>query len=328
MSDQGGGPAPVAPSCARIATAPGDFNPCGPTNGIAYSPDGKLLAIATASRPPNVHVYRVSDGSLVHALDGIGDQAYAVAFSPDNSVLAVAGQRPDSANGQLDIVKLYDARSGSQLRALPASCGFYADSVAFSLDGTLIATAGFKGPIEIWRVSDGTQVTSIAYPTSVHNVHFAPKGSEIIVGGVDQRATVWAVPSGKQILELSPTTNEQSDATFAPDGAQIATTGPNNDIQIWDTASSKLLQRMSAHTAYVAHVLWLDQDHIVSNDWFGTIKWMSRQSSGDFVVSASWSTGTQSLGIAIAPDGKMLAAGGGDGSNSGFKFFAIDPKQL
>src|SRR5262249_46848715 len=150
----------------------------------------------------------------------------------------------------------------------------------------------------------------------VHNVHFAPHASAIILGGYDKRATVWEVPSGKQLLELSPTTDEMSDATFSPDGSQIATTGPDNDVQIWDASSAKLLQQVASHEAYVSHVLWLDQDTIVSNDWNGVITWMKRGLSGDFAVSTSWTT-LGGLGIAISPDGTMLAAGTAQGDPAG-----------
>jgi hypothetical protein len=313
------GAPPPPPACSSISAATGVFNPCEPAGVIAYSPDGQLLAIGGERlAPPNLLVYRMSDGALVHALDGIGREVYDISFSPDGNSIAVAGA-VDGAGG--DIVKLYDANSGEQLRSFPATCGFYSSSAAFSPDGSLLATGGYTGPIEIWRVSDATRVASIPYPTSVERVHFAPNGAAIIVAGYDARAVVFAVPSGEQLLELSPTSDETADAAYSPDGTLIATTGPNNDVQLWD-ASGMLLQRVPSHTQYVGHVLWLDDDHIVSADWSGVVTWMNRQPSGEFAVGTSFSGG---LGIAISPDRTTLAVSQRQGDQLGFGFVAIDP---
>lgn len=324
-----GGALPPEPSCDRIDTSPGNFNPCGSVETIAYSHDGALLAIGGEQRAPNVHVYRMSDGALVHAIDGIAQRTMSVAFSPDGAILAVGGQSPNGTvtMNQPDIVKLYDVKSGSELRTLPVSCGFYASSVAFSSDGALLATAGGWNDVEVWRVSDGTRVTDIPYPSSVHNVHFGPSDGTIIVGGYDKRATVWEIPSGKKVLELAPTTDEMAEAIYSPDGSQIATTGPGNDVQIWDAASGKLIQRIASHSAYVSHILWLDQDHIVSNDWSGVVTWMKRDSSSSFAVGASWSVDA-GLGIALSPDKKALALGRAQDGTPGFEFFAVDPAEL
>ena len=55
----GGAGAGVA-SCMTISTTPGTLNACGLTFGIAYSPDGQLIATATETGSPNIHVWRLS----------------------------------------------------------------------------------------------------------------------------------------------------------------------------------------------------------------------------------------------------------------------------
>jgi WD40 repeat protein len=301
------------PSCPQITVVAGQFNACGRANSIAYSPDGTLVAMGTESARPNVHLWRLSDGMLVRDIDGIGATTYKVAFSPDGRTL-VTGGGPESGEVLAvtpDIVKLWDASSGALLRTLPATCGFYVSAVAFSPDGSLLATSGATGPIEIWSVADGTLVQSIPYPSTVHNVHFSPDGAQLIAGGFDGRATIWNVAAGTLAMTLNGTASEMADAAFSPDGSQIVTTGADNALKLWDATTGTLLQTLTGHALYVSHVVWVSQDRIISNDWGGTIKSWTRGASG-FAASGGWSTGGQSLGIDLSPRGGIFVAGGYD----------------
>jgi len=319
-----GGPVQPPPDCSTIVTSIDTLNPCGHTFGLAFSPDGRYVAMGTEAAHPNAHVWRMSDGARVLDIDGVGAATYNVAFSPDGRMLVTAGgYNEGSSSLTTDIVKLWDVPSGALVRTVSAGCGFYASGAAFSPDGTLLATSGFTGPIEIWRLSDGVRVTSIPYPTTVHNVHFSPDGSKLIAGGVDERATVWSVPAGTLLLALSGTADEMADAAFSPDGAHIATTGMGNVIKVWDATNGTLLQTLTGHTAPVSHVVWVGPDRLLTNDWSGTINSWTRGPYG-FSMSDQWLTGGQSLGIALSPDGKTFGTGGMDQAGAeGFVFLPL-----
>jgi WD40 repeat protein len=303
-------PMPIAP------TTDGRFQAAGRTTTIAFSPDGRILATGTDTPPLNVHLWRVNDGGLVRDIAASSGEVHAVAFSPNGQTLAVVGE---GALNDGPVAKLFDVASGTLLRAFPVTCGFYADAVSFSSDGTLLATAGYKDAVEIWRASDASLVVRLPYATSVHNVHFSPSGSQLITGGVDRRATIWNVPGGTATMTLAGIADEMADAAFSLDGQQIiSTSSEGNAIKLWDARSGALLQTLSAHAAYVSHVVWIDADHFVSNDWVGMVHLWARGAAGAFSLSRSWSTGGQSLGIAVSPDKTELAAAGTTAAGDGF----------
>src|SRR4029077_16726836 len=121
--------------------------------GIAYSPDGRYIATATETARPNIHIWRLSDGALLEDLDGHGGGddigSNAVAFSPDGTMLATAGNANvpagcgiSSTTSDPTEVKLWDVATGNLLRTVPTDTGSYAYSVKFSHDGSPPVTAG------------------------------------------------------------------------------------------------------------------------------------------------------------------------------------------
>jgi WD40 repeat protein len=310
--------APALSLCDPISTYPGDINLCGRTFGLAFSPDGQIIASASDTPPPNVHLWRLSDGVRLHDLPGFLVVTYNVAFSPDGRLLAAAG---NVGQGSTDTVKIYDVASGAEVRTLPTSSGFYSSAAVFSNDGVWLATAGAMGSIEIWRASDWTRVLAIPYPASVHNLHFAPSGSRLITGGVDQVATVWDIPSGNQVFTLSPIAGEMADAEYSPAGNLIASTGPGNGVLIWDAATHAVVQTLSGHAAYVSQTVWVDQNTLLSDDWSGVVKIWARATTAEFMLRSSNQTGAQGLKMAVSPDRKCAAVeAGAEPSGSGFMF--------
>jgi WD40 repeat protein len=319
----------VATTCAPIATATGVLNPCGHSFGVAYSPDGQILAVGSDSETPSVHLWQLSDGMPLHNLDiQTIDTTYNLAFSPDGKTLATAGYLHLATGNSLDdsdsaLVRLWNVSTGALIRSFAVDTGFYADTVAFSHDGIFLATGGYWNKAEVWRVADGTRVLSIPVPTSVHNVHFSPDDSQLIVATVDGVVKIWDVATGKLILDTITTTQEMADADFSPDGKQIASTGDGNVIRLWNATTSELLQTLGGHAAYISHVVWVDQNRLLSDDWSGVVILWTRGDSGTFAATTSWSTGGQALGIAVSPDKTKFVTGGGTASQDGFVFLSL-----
>jgi WD40 repeat protein len=187
----------------------------------------------------------------------------------------------------------------------------------------MIATSGQLGAAQIWQASDGALVRTIPVPTSAHNVHFSPDDTLLVVATVDGKVNIWNVQTGALALGVT-TTSEMADADYSPDGRRIASTGDGNVVQIWDAASGTRLQVLTGHSAYISHVVWVDSDRLLSDDWSGGIKLWQRDASGSFALAKSWSTGGQGLGMAVLPDRSAFAVGASGGGVDGFAFYLLD----
>jgi WD40 repeat protein len=326
----GTGGAPVSYP-GTITTTPGTLNYCsGRTTAVAFSADGQLIATATDTARPNIHVWRLSDGALIHSLDGHGNGSpgsYSVAFSPDGSKLATAGYAappPGCSLGSTtnfpDVVKLWDLATGALLRNIPATTNVYASAAQFSPDGTRLVTGGASGAVQVWNVADGTVLASMPAPYTTYNARFSPDGTRVVNAGSGMGG-VWNAANGSSVFSISGFEDEMNDAAYSPDGRTIVTTGTGLSLQFLD-ANGNLLQSFVAHsTNYMSHSLWVDNDHVVSQDWGGNIKSWTRDGTGKFVDSGTWSIKGMGFGLAISPDGKTLAVSG----DSGFTFIAYQP---
>jgi WD40 repeat protein/tetratricopeptide (TPR) repeat protein len=117
----------------------------GMIDDVAFSPDGKTLAIA--SRERNVHLFDVATGTLLDTLKGHPSAVQAVVFSPDGRTLA--------SGGSDQTVRLWNVQTGRELMQLdPGNVELGSVlTLAFSPDGKLLLTGGEGGTTAFWSAA-------------------------------------------------------------------------------------------------------------------------------------------------------------------------------
>jgi WD40 repeat protein len=120
-------------------------------SAVAWSPDGKRIASAdaaffdrTGTNTVDIRLWDAFDGSAVATLPDDTHAIFAVAFSPDSTLLASAHDG--------GTVVLWDVTAGRRMAILLAHKG-RANAVAFSIDGSTLASAGSDGMIKLWDVT-------------------------------------------------------------------------------------------------------------------------------------------------------------------------------
>lgn len=260
-------------------------------NSLAFSPDGRQVAIGTGAK--NVQLWNVATRTLETVLphpepvaavawagartlisgcaDGVvrfwslptpalpaSGVVNALAFSPDNRILAVAS----------DTLRLWDPRTRTPLGPALGPAGEAADGVAFSLTTPLLAAAFGDRTLRVWDIADpahprpiGAPVQAVTGTGVVESLTFDGSGTMIATGGDDDTVRLWAVhadsaPSPGAVL--SGFTGQVFSVAFLPHSDVLAAGSVDGSVRLWRVAgphdARQLGRPLSGFPAYVYSV--------------------------------------------------------------------------
>ncbi len=206
---------------------------------VAISADGKLLA--SAHKGQFLCVWELATGKLL-------DQRSAenhfdrVQFSPDGRLLA-------SASYHGGVLRLWKVTGVGVQATLKEERNLdphqLALTLAFSPDGTRLATGSFDHRVRLWNVAPNSPAPPEAgHTAAVVGVAYSPDGSTLATVSWDRTARVWDAATGKERTRYtSDTPYAFRTVHFSPDGKRLAATALDFVLRAWDPATGKLLQR-------------------------------------------------------------------------------------
>ena len=153
-----------------------DFATASVIDGVAFSPDGTLLAAAGGTSAGPVFLWDVATGQRLAALYAKGTAGYGVqgvAFSPDGTLLAAA-----SGDGD---VYLWGVTSHNLAATFRTSPSRLLSGVAYSPGGTLVAAGVWGAGVDdvyLWNVTTGKLAGTVPDPgaNNIWDVAFSPDG--------------------------------------------------------------------------------------------------------------------------------------------------------
>lgn len=220
--------------------------PSGAVNALAFSPDGKYLVagfgspgiVGLPSYPNPLKVWEVSTKSLIRRLSGHTNTCTSLEFSKDGTWLASSSR---DGTAILWSTKTWEAKHTLQNldrdTTTNASASAAVEGVTFSPDGKTLALASRDKTVQLWDVSSGTLLKSLAGHSSfVNAVAFAPDGRSLASGGNDQTARLWNAETGRELMQLDPgkiAVGQVQTLAFSPDGQSLLAGGGN--LAMWST---------------------------------------------------------------------------------------------
>ncbi|MFM7320826.1 MAG: SMP-30/gluconolactonase/LRE family protein [Armatimonadota bacterium] len=294
---------PPAPPPAAIAP---------PATALAYSPDGKTLAVGTFRA---VHLRDTATGRRRTIVSGPADAVRALAYSPDGTRLAIAGGVP-TASGEVLVV---DTATGKIVRTLREHRD-PVHAVAWLDGGKRLATASGDRTLRLWNPATGACLKVLKdHADSVQGVAASPDGSRLCSTGVDRSIKVWDARTGRALFTFSGRAHADTAYTlqFSPSGDRLLSAGGDRVAKLWtvgsDADATRVWRTLGGHgDAVHAAAFSPDGLHIATASadkgvglWSGPGGGFLRRLEGakDWVYA-----------VAFSPDGKRVAAGTYDGA--------------
>ena len=183
----------------------------------------------------------------------------ALAFSPDNQILASAGSD--------QCIHTWNANTGAPYEVLRGHTGTVS-RLSFANAATVMSVADdqrvvfwdLNPPWELARVIGSGDVDS-PLTDRVNALDFSPDGRVLATASGEPTRSgevkLWSVNDGKL---LNAFTNVHSDAVlslrFSPDGRYLASSSADRFVRVVELATGKVVKAFEGHTSYVLGVAW------------------------------------------------------------------------
>jgi WD40 repeat protein/serine/threonine protein kinase len=284
-----------------VATYPGRRDPLGQ---LEFDADGRSLILNSSF---SIQRWFFDQPGPVADPSGHGDEAWAVAFSPDGRVLA-SGSDDDGTD---DTLRLWDTATARLLGGWRAHPGTVS-SLAFSPDGRTLASAGLcpSENLRLWDVATGRLVASLdGHTDRVRSLGFSKDGALLVSTGSDRTIRLWDVRDGHALATLRGHTDTIRQVAFSADDRYLASAANDRYVFLWDIATGKVVR--SFRTLRPASAVQFSPDGAIlaAADEGGDINlWDATTGEKKHTIHSDHD---QLFALVFSPDGRSLAAAGG-----------------
>jgi WD40 repeat protein len=265
-------------------------------SALAFSPRGWPLVVGTESRRRARPEEEMPIDCWLLPNQFTPFESQALAFSPDGATLAAGDDqgRPRSSFGSVSVFSASYTAAGATtddtddpLRGVRLwdvenrqICGWFdwtgrgnaVRSVAFSPDGSLLATGGAVGEVLLWDVSGGQSRTNLlGHSQPVDCVAVSPDGKTIASGSPDKTVRLWDLARGTEQGRMEGQDGWTALA-FSSDGKRLAAGSESGKVVICDVPFTDAQRVLYDHRLAVRFVGFSDDGgHLASYSYDGRI---------------------------------------------------------
>jgi len=201
-----------------------------PGGGVAFSPDGSLVALFEELNPAKILIKNALTGETKLAITA--QTAGLIRFSADGREIVFS----NAGNKEL---RIWSLETGKEIVALPGETAIGTgglQAVAFSADGKTLAAGPYEGNvIKTWDSHRGGELHILPGQLAVQGIAVSPDGRWLVAGS-QHGTNIWDLETRKLTTRLDGAANF---AVFSKDGRWLATNPgaqfPGETLRVWDT---------------------------------------------------------------------------------------------
>ena len=184
-------------------------------------------------------------------------------------------------------------------------------SVAFSPDGTTLASAGRDKSVKVWDTSTWQCLRTMkGHASWVYSAAFSPDGKTLASGSADSSIKIWDISTYQCLHTLEGDTSYVLSVVFSPDSKTLVSAS-YKEVKLWNTSTWECLRRLKGHEGCVNSLAFApDGNTLASASEDRTLRIWNAAKGTCLYTMIGHNDAVYS--VVFSPDGKTLASSGKD----------------
>lgn len=279
-----------------------------PLYGLGWGPQSETIygAAGATGTPSNVRAW--DKGRLIPIAGWQTRQEFSVVstqYGPGDGIVASA-----SEDGTVVIV---NTTTGARVATLLSHSGT-ANAVSFTASGSLLASSGADGIVQVYSTSTWAHVTNLSLAGNLTSVKFSPDGQLVAAGSSTGNVSLWWTANWSQARLFNASNQTVASLAFDPTSTQLVVgigAAVNGTVRVFDALSGTLTRTLYNMTYAARAVDWSPDGATLAAGGNGQQLFLWNATTGALLTNYAAHTNNVTA-VAFSPDSLKVATGGFD----------------